>query len=394
MAEELKSVSELYELAKNEVQGQDPTLTDWNPGSILDILTGVLATIAGEVQRTNLNAFAKTFIETADGPEFTGGIDDLENLLVDHFGDEFARPEASFATAVANFTRDNDDAGDCIIPVGTIVKTALNSSGVAQRYATESTVTMTGTEVNAIINAVVAGTAGNVADGAISIIESTLTDTSIEVTNADAASGGAAVDTDAEYREFARNLFVSIRGQTRAAIEAKAKTVPGVEMATAVEFVQTVIEYDESSEESVGDPFKIARNKLYIADADGTGNDALVALVDTAIDGIRALGVRVEVIAAVALEQDISLNLTLDSGGDHYAALSVDAQPILDDAIVFIQQLAIGSDLVRADLVSYLLALWGPAGSGDLTTLTVAVPTGDVSVEPNEKMIPDTVVTV
>ncbi len=390
----MKSVQELYDLAKTEIQNQDPTLTDWHDGSLLDIMAGVLATMISEVQRVAFEQFAKTFVETANGPEITGGSDDLERLLVDHFGEDFRRPEPTPAQGVVQFSRPTDDAGDCVIPAGTIVKTVVNAAGTSQRFATETEVTMTDLDINASVTAVVNGVAGNVEEDEVTVIESTLTDTTIVVNNAAAFAGGTAEATDSEYREFARDLLISLSGATMAAIEAKARTVAGVEQAVGTEVLQTVIEWDESVGDPIGDPFRISRNKLYVADANGTASAPLIDSVEEAIEMVRAAGVRVNVLAASAVTQNIVVSLSLNAGGPNYAELSVDAQPILDDIEDYVQNLPVGTDLVRATMKTAILAIWGPSGSGDLDDLTVVTPVGDVAVDPYEKVIPGTVGTV
>lgn len=386
-----KSAQEIFEDFKNEVQSQDETLSDWNEGSLLDIIAGATAQAVAENNRTTMDEFRKTWTKTANGPEITGGTDELQNLYVDHFGEEFERPAATEAEGVVAFSRPTSTAGDCTILAGTIVKTAVNAAGVAQRFATEATVVLTGLTINASVKAVIAGTDGNVEDGEINEIETTLTDDTVTVTNADALSGGTNVATDAEYREFAANLFLSLRGATLAALEAKAKTVAGVEFVKGRETVQTVIEWNEAGGTPIGDAFKISRNKLYIADANGEANAALLENVDDALEFIRACGVRVETIGAVAISQNVSVSLILDAGGPHFAELSVDAQPILDDIEEYLQDLAIGDDLIRALLKDHIMDIWGPTGSADLTDITIITPTGDVSVDEDEKMIPGTI---
>ncbi len=144
----------------------------------------------------------------------------------------------------------------------------------------------------------------------------------------------------------------------------------------------------------IGDPFRISRNKLYVADANGTASAPLIDSVEEAIEMVRAAGVRVNVLAASAVTQNIVVSLSLNAGGPNYAELSVDAQPILDDIEDYVQNLPVGTDLVRATMKTAILAIWGPSGSGDLDDLTVVTPVGDVAVDPYEKVIPGTVGTV
>jgi hypothetical protein len=387
----VKSISELYDDFKAQVQSEDDTLTDWNDGSLLDIIDGVISTAVSEVQRIALDQFAKTFVETANGPEVTEGTDDLQTLLVDHFGDEFARPAATPAQGTVTFSRASSGAGNCTIPAGTVVKTSVNAAGIAQRFATETEVVMTSLSINASVSAIVDGVDGNVEIAEINEIESNLTDSTIVVTNAAAMAGGTDEATDSEYREFARNLLVSVRGATLASVEATAKTVAGVETAVGQEFSQRVIEYNEAAAATVGSSFLISHNILYIADANGTANDALILAVETAIEPIRAAGIKIDVLGATAVVVNVTCAITLNGSGPNYAELSADPQDILDDIELFMQDLAIGADFIRADVVTYIMSLWGPSGSNDITAISISVPVGDVTAAANEKIIPGTI---
>jgi hypothetical protein len=386
----IKSIQELYDDFIAELQAQAPQLTDTNDGSIIDILAGVTSYGVNEITRITLDEFAKTFFSTAHGPEVTGGPDDLQTLAVDHFGDLFARPAAAKATGSVTFSRPTTGAGNVTIPIGTIVKTAPNANGVSQRFQVTAAVTMTGLSISASVEAIVAGTAGNVLASKVNIIESTLTDSTVTVNNASAMGGGTETETDAEYRETIRLLIETLRGATLSVIEAKALTVAGVEEATAVEFLQYVNEINISNNALIGEYFSIPRVYLYIADVNGTASGALLEAVQTAVDSIRAAGVRVDAQAAVALSQNWTATISLNPGGPNYATLQTDTTMLEDDMTKYIQDLAIGADFVRATANAYMLAKWGPSGTNDLVTFTTSVPSGDVSTAANQKLIPGT----
>ena len=389
----LSSFSEFYDAFIVELQNQRPDLTDVEIGSINDVLAGVFAAGVTEVTATLVDEFKKTFFATANGPEITLGADDLQTLAMDHFGSAFARPDAVKSTGTVQFSREIDGA-DCVIPAGTIVKTVQNAAGTSVRFETVLAVTMTGLTVNASVRAVVAGVSGNSAADTVTQIESTLTDPSIEVTNDDAFVGGAAAENDEEYRETIRLLLETLKGGTLAAIEATALTVAGVELAKGIEALQAVIEWDLDDEVTVGDYFLLPRAKLYIADANGTASDLLVSDVQTAINVARAAGVRVDVIAATALELDWSASLTLNPAGPNFAELSDDTSLITDYMQKYLQDLAIGTGFSRAAARLYILAKFGASGTNDLTNFATVTPSGDVTGVVNQKIIPGTMSTV
>lgn len=390
MAVEIKSQSELYDLFLTTLRDNAPDLTDDSEGSIIDSIGGVVSLAASEILRVAQDRYAKTFFNTAHGPEITGSTDDLQTLAVDHFGTSFSRPGASSATGIVNFSRANTDAGDIVISAGTVVKTKPNAQGVSQRFETESEVTMTGTSVNASAVAVEAGVDGNVLSGTITEIESTLLDSSIVVTNAAAFSGGEAQQDDSAYRETIRNLIEALRGATLAAIEAKAKTVPGIETATAIEIEYAVRRWDIGGDVATGPIFRIPYVTLYVADANGTANDALVDDVKAAIDAVRAGGVSVTVQGASALPINWTAAITLNPSGPNYSELSSDPTKITDSMAEYIASLPIGQDFIRDDADAAILAIWGAAGTNDLTDFVTSVPVGDVSASNTQKLIAGT----
>lgn len=387
----LKTQQELYDQFIAELQSQAPDITDTNEGSVVDILAGVFSFAVSELGQITVDEFRKTFFDTAHGPEVTGANDDLEDLAVDHFGDSFARPGASKATGTVTFSRPNTDAGNVVINAGTIVKTQPNASGVAQRFETISSVTMTTTSISASVRAVTAGTAGNILASKCVVIETALTDSSVTVTNASAFAGGAAEESDAEYRETIRNLIETLRGATKAAIEAKALTVDGVVEATVLEVEKPVIEWDIGGSNTVGDYFRIPYATLYIADSNGTASQALIDDVEAAIDLVRACGVRVFVEGASPITINWTASITLNPGGPNYSTLVSDPQQIIDSMTQYIAGLAIGSDFDILTAEVAIMAIWGPSGTNDLTDFNTSIPSGNISVDVDEKPIPGTV---
>lgn len=391
-----RSQQEFLQLFIDSLQAFAPELTDSNEGSSIDILGGSVATLAQELTALIIDQFAKTFFELAHGPEITGGPDDLQALAVDHFGASFARPQASKAVDVATFSRATNAGGAVTIPTGTIIKTAVNADGVAQRYATSALAELTsagsgpGLSTTVAIIAVVAGKAGNASAGAINVIESTLLDTSIVVTNVGNSTGEDAED-DATYRETIRNLIQALAGATAAAVAAKAKTVPGVVTATPVEQMLPVIQYNIATGGTVGAYFRIPVPTIYVADSAGGATTALIALVKTAIDAVRALGVSVNVAAGTPVTVSWTGSITLNPSGPNYTTFLTNPQRIKDSMTDYINALPVGTGFVRATANAAILAIWGAAGTNDLTAFTTSVPSGDVAATAANKLVSGTV---
>jgi hypothetical protein len=389
MATQVPSQQELYDLYKNEVQSRNPELTDFTDGSKLDSLGGGFSTAGQQIVKFIVDKFAETFFSTAHGPEVTGSSDDLQTLAVDHFGDSFKRPGAEKAVGVVTFTRPL--AGPAVsILAGTIVKTVKNANGVEQRFATLIDVTLSGTTINASVQAVNGGIEGNVLANKVIVLETALTDPTVVVNNTSPFTGGEAPDTDAEYREFIRNKIETLRGATKAAIEAAATNVPGVVTATAIEDLQPVIEWDIGSSMPVGSFFRIPRVRLFIADANGTANQALLDFVSAAIAFVRACGVRVNVLASSALTVNWTISVSLNPGGPNFAVLSTNTTLLEDSMAQYIRNLGVGVGFDRGLAKLAIMAIWGPTGTNDLTDLNTLVPTGNITATPTQKLIPGT----
>lgn len=395
MAVQLPSQQELYDLFISAAQDAAPGLTDVNDGSILDSTAGAFSLGGDELARIISEYFSRTFFRTSFGPEVntTTGDDDLQTLAVDHFGDRFSRPGATEAVGVVTFSRPTAAFGNVTIPAGTIVKTEPNANGVAQRYATILEVTMTGLSINASVEAQVAGSDGNAEPDTVTIIESTLLDSSVVVTNAAAFSGGAPAQDDATYIQTIKDLIETLRGATKTAIEATARTVAGVVIATAIENMIAVRKWDIGNDEAVaGEPyFYIPEPILYIADANGTASAPLIAAVEDAIFSVRACGVRIEVVGATPLELDWTGQYTLNPSGPSFAEFSSDPARILQTMEDYLNDLPIGSGFVRSLADAAIFAIWGPAGTNDLTEFLTVSPTGNVAASPVTKIIAGTV---
>ena len=252
---------------------------------------------------------------------------------------------------------------------------------------------MTGLSINASAIASVAGVAGNVQANTITQIESTLDDASVTVNNSSAFSGGEEKQNDVEYRETIRTLLQSLKGGTLAAIQAKAQAVAGVEFAKAVEFLVSVIEWDTGTNTPIGDSFSIPRAKVFIADANGNSSQTLIDAVKTALDSVRAAGVKVEVFGVTAITINWDASYTLNPGGPNYAELQTDDTLIVTAMRKYLQDLAVGSSFVRTTAKSAIMAIFGPSGTNDLTNFSTNSPNGDVSVGVAQKAIPGTITT-
>lgn len=386
MSTTVKTQQELYDIYKNEVLALAPDFTDFSEGSMHDILAGAISMATNEIQELIITEFSKTFFALASG-------DDLDRLAVDHFGDSFARPLATFSTGEVTFSRPSN-TGNVVIPAGTIVKTLKNANGLEFRFETNEEVTMTGLSISVAVTCKEAGKAGNVNPAKIIIIESSLTDSSITVSNSASTAGGVNTYEDAEYRDFITQKILSLAGATELAIKGAAKSVAGVSFAEVATEERTVIDYDIGSSGILSGAtfFKIPYPVLYIADANGNSSQGLIGLVKEAVFKTKACGVKIETRGAVPLLLNWSGSIVLNPSGPNYSELQVDTSKIVDTMKEYINKiLAIGQSFSKINANAYVLSIWGSAGTNDLVSFSSSVPSGDVAVASNEKLISGTV---
>lgn len=391
------SQAELFDAIVTIMQTEAPELTDYLEGSQLDTFAGAFSVGGAELIETALILqFAKTFFSLATGPdENGGGDDDLQTLAVDHYGDDFARPAAIAAIDTLTFSRPTSTAGAGTILAGSVIKTGPDANGNVQRYTTNSACALTsdvsgpGLSVSVGVTAVVPGKAGSAASGTINVIETTLFDPTIVCTNAGNATGEDAQDSPT-YRETIKNLLISLSRATKAAIEAAAKSVPGVITATAIETAQTVIGYIIASSTTTGTYFRIVQPVLYVADATGTASPALIQAVRLALESSRACGVIPQVAAASAVSVNWTAIFALNPSGPNFSTLSQDPSKIFISMQDYINALPVGTSFVRATANAAILATWGSGGTNDLTSFTTSVPSGDVTPSATQKLIAGT----
>jgi uncharacterized phage protein gp47/JayE len=284
----LPTFDELYAVGQAEVQSRNPLLTDWAEGSNNDAVIGGATAIGDEAIRVVVELFAAQFLDTATG-------DYLDALVADRYPAMDQRKPAKGAVVTLTFTR-GGSTGVLTVPAGTTCKATVN--GVSLLYATDVEAHMPGADdaVDVTATCTTTGRSGNVAEDTITTIVDTLPDdATATVTNADRAVGGDVEETDDALRSRARRYHTTLRKATTAALEVAALGVAGVSFAT-------VDEANMGAEDG-------GYVSVYVGDPDARGNDALAALVDDALDGTRAAGIDVRVLAAE--REEITLTMTL-----------------------------------------------------------------------------------
>jgi len=272
----------------------------YTDGSDINVLVASASAMAEEVTRQLALRINALFLDGATG-------EDLDRLVGDRFSPTIVRKSATPALGTVQLTRVAGALPLVSLPIGTQLTTG---SGVQFETTVVATVLAGSTgPVSVPIRARQAGLAGNVAPAAINAFVNPPSDPQLLASNPEPTAGGDEVETDARLRARARDFFRQARRGTIAAIEFGALTVPGVRQATAVEEV-----------DSLGIP--TGRVSLYVADALGQANAALVLAVQSALLEYRAAGVYVDVSSSIPLFVSIQYLLRFAAGVDTTAAFA------------------------------------------------------------------------
>lgn len=391
MAKTVKTQSEYYEIYKNEVLGENGDLTDFSDGSLHDIIGGAISIAMNENSELTISEFTKTFFDTAHGIAITGNVDDLQILAIDHFGERFKRPEAKKATGSVTFERPNTDAGDVNIAIDVVVKTIKDANGEEVSFKATEAVIMTGLTIDAEIKASVGGISGNVNIGKITVIETALTDSSITVSNAVKLAGGSNEQTDAEYRETIRSLIEALAGATEKAIKGAVLALGNISFASALTIIMPVKEWDIGGDAPIGDFFRIPFVEVYVADSDGNSSQSLINEAIEAVFPVRAAGVLINIKGGTSSLVDWDASITLNPAGPNFAVLSADPQMILDSMKNYINEdIDINNGFDKIDATEHIKAIWGSAGTNDLTSFTTNTPSGNIAGVTGTKLMAGT----
>lgn len=263
-------------------------------GSDANIVMASASGMADEATRQLALRVGALFLDGARGI-------DLDRLVADRWSPTIVRKEATPAIGEVVFSRVSGPLAAISIPASTRLRTA---TGI--EFVTTAAVTFAAAStgpVTAPVRAVLAGANGNVGIATVTALVTNGIDAGLVVTNPAVMAGGDSRETDGRLRERARSFWLAARRGTLAAIEFGALTVAGVRQASAIELTNELGEPD-------------GHVQLYIADALGQANAALVNAVRAALVEYRAAGVVVEIIGSNPVYTSIRFLLRFDAGVD------------------------------------------------------------------------------
>jgi uncharacterized phage protein gp47/JayE len=176
--------------------------------------------------------------------------------------------------------------------------------------------------------ATVAGSAGNVQVGAISILGAAMAGVDT-VTNQTALTGGQDPETDAAFRSRFGSYLSSLSKATNVAV------------GTAVAGVQQGLSYQITENMSQSGAVQMGHFVVTVDDGSGHPLSSLLSTVWQAVDAIRPVGTSFAVQGPVVNSANISLTLTTVAGSSHANAVAAVASAIEG----YVASLSIGSTL-------------------------------------------------
>jgi len=347
----------------NWMNGAQSRVTDFNVGSVIRTLFEAVAMALEEIYY-----YLHRAMEAA-----------IPAAIYDAFS--FQKLGGTFATGSATFSRPVADLTDHTIPSGTSIATA---GGV--RFQTTETVTLSAgsTSVSAAIQAEMAGSAGNVAAGIVTVLQSSVPGI-YAVTNSTPTLGGADLEDDSERKNRFQAYIQSLARATQDGL------IYGAMTATLTDADGNVLERVTGASTT---HIATAYVNVYIDNGTASGpSTALIAQVQNILDGYRdasgariagyrAAGVQVDVTPATITAVPVAADLKLLYGRDPSAVVAAAA----DAVAKFFAALGLG------DPVSYEKLIVALANShAGIDEVTLTSPGADISILTSERAISGTV---
>ncbi len=332
----LQNFSSLMEGMAASVQGAASSLIDLTVGSVLRAILEANASVALWLQWLIVEVLAATRLATSSGAD------------CDSFGADFGfmRLPAVAASGQVIFSRFSATS-TALVPVGTNVSTAANTqsfvvtadvSNAAYNAAASGYVIMPGVaSVNVPVVAAVAGIAGNVLPGMISLVSTAVAGVDA-VTNANALTGGVDAESDAAFKARFGNYLASLSRATNVSIGA------------AVAGVQQGLSY--SITENLNQAGGIQMGHFVVTIDDGTGAPpvALLQAVQQEVDAVRPVGTSFVVQGPNVVLANVLVALVTGAGANHTAAVTAVAAGVE----VYIASLPIGAVLSYTKLAQQI----------------------------------------
>lgn len=297
-----ESWQDYYDIGKAALQTRRPKLVV-EEGDVSDAVLAGAASMASALTAYANRRYRARFLDGSSG-------DDLKENARDRgvepdLGDE--------AIGYLTLTRPTASVGAGTITAGKRVASQADSTGAFVTFTLDEDVVFGALDLvktNVPATCTVVGKTGNVAASTIERFIDDIFDPSIIPSNPERFAGGVEAESDEEIRDRVRGFFLTQARGTLDALDFGARQVPGVDRVSIV--------VDDSGVVT-----------MYVADAQGNSNAALVAAVVREIRNWKDAADVVYVTGGVIVNQAISLSITVKTGTDINAMLDKIRQAVV-----------------------------------------------------------------
>lgn len=356
---QLQTFSTLINNAAAAVQGAAAQLIDLTVGSTLRAILEANASMALWLQWLILQVLRMTRASTSADA-------DLDSWMADYAMVRLPATKAVGNVAFSRFT----NVGSALVPVGMSVRTAdasqtflvqANSSHPSWSAGQNSYLLASGsTSIVVPVTAAMAGIAGNVQAGSISLIAASLPGIDA-VTNSVGLVGGIDAETDNAFRSRFIDYIASLSRATTIAVKA---AISGVELGLNFTVTENIA------------PDGLSRPGSFLAVVDdGTGAPlpSLLTRVAAAIEAVRPVGTTYAVIPPTLVNAAIVTAVATDGSVPHGTAVAAVRNAISS----YVSGLPIGAPLAFARITQ--IAFAASAAVTNVTGITVNGGTGDIN---------------
>ena len=319
------------------VQGSSKKLINLTVGSVLRAILEATSSVGLWLQYLILLVLQATRLSTSTGTD------------VDSFVNDFGVTRLPAVSATGDVTFSRLTTGQAaFIPVGATVMTADQTQSFAvvadttnpAYTATPNAGFNVGASVASVtvpVEAVTAGSGGNVLSGTIALISAAIPGVD-SVTNSAAFANGADGETDAALKIRFQNYLSTLSKATLGAIE------------EAVESVQSNITYAIATNQLANGTYMPGTFVVVVDDGSGDTPADTITAVANAVDPVRALGTTAIVQAASLLPANISMTISVSSGAKSVAQSAVNVA-----IFAYVSALPVGATLsyLRLAQVAY-----------------------------------------
>ena len=344
-------------------------LMDFTVGSVLRAIAQATASVVLWLQAIILQVLTLTRAATSTGS-------DLDSWMADY---GFTRLSAVAATGQVTFARFTSTQ-QALIPVGATVQTSdgtQNFTVIIDTTNSAYNATLGGyvipantSSVTILVQDTVAGSAGNVQSGTITVITTPIPGVDT-VTNASAFTNGIDPESDAAMRVRFVAYLASLSKATKTAV------------GYAISSVQQGLNYTLTENQN----YNATTNNgyFYVVVDDGTGSppSGLLTNVGNAIDAVRPLTSTFGVFAPVTTTANIAMTLTTATGYNHASVVTAVSAALT----AFINSLTLGQSLPYTQIAGIV---YDVPGVTNATSILLNSGTSDLTADNKHKIVPGT----